>query len=136
MRHEHDASATSGSAPETPSLWEHSEDGVLLTGWLCHRCDQRGLPSQHFGCERCGAPGDEIGDSKFPARGTLRSSAVIQRHAVWPVPFVMGEIQLDSGHTIHAFLSDDITWRPGAKVVGQGGDELRQSYVVFTLGES
>ncbi|MEU9063219.1 hypothetical protein AB0D13_31215 [Streptomyces sp. NPDC048430] len=125
----------SGSAPQTAPLWEDSEDGVLLTGWICHRCNQRGLPRQHFGCERCGAPSDAIGESKFAARGILRSSAVIRRHAFWPVPFVMGEIQLESGHMIHAFLSEDITWSPGARVVGQGGDELRQSYVVFTMGE-
>ena len=126
---------TDASTAETIPLWEASESGVQLTGWECHRCGQRGLPRQHFGCERCGAPRDEIGESKFEARGTLRSFAVIRRHAKWPVPFVMGEINLDSGPTIHAFLDDEITWHPGAKVVGQGGDELRQSYVVFTSGE-
>jgi hypothetical protein len=129
-------SASPGSLPKAQPLWEHSEGGVMLTGWVCQRCDHRGLPRQHFGCERCGASPDEIGEARFAARGTLRSCAVIRRHAVWPVPFIMGEIQLDSGHTIHAFLSDGINWRPGAKVVAQGGDELRESYVVFTLGDS
>jgi uncharacterized OB-fold protein len=108
------------------------DTGVVLTGWVCHECGQRGLPYQDFGCERCGASRDAIGEAEFAARGTLRSCAVIRRHAVWPVPFTMGEIQLDSGHTIHAFLSEDTAWRPGAKVVGRGGDELRDSYVVFT----
>ena len=127
--------AADRSAPEATPLWENSEDGVQLTGWICRRCSTRGLPRQHFGCERCGASRDEIGESKFAARGILRSFAVIHRHAVWPVPFVMGEIHLDSGPTIHAFLSDEVSWHPGAKVVGQGGDVLRQSYVVFTSGE-
>jgi uncharacterized OB-fold protein len=121
--------------PTAVRLWVESEGGVQLIGWICHKCGQRGLPRQRFGCERCGAPRDEIGECKIAARGTLRSFAVIRRHAVWPVPFVMGEIHLDSGHTLHAFLTDDISWRPGAKVVGRGGDELRQSYVVFTSGE-
>jgi uncharacterized OB-fold protein len=122
------------SPTEAVPLWEDSERGVLLTGWLCQRCGERGLPRQRFGCERCGAPGDEIVETKFEARGVLRSFAVIQRHAVWPVPFLMGEVTLDSGHTIHAFLSDSVAWHPGAKVVGQGGDDLRQSYVVFASG--
>ena len=116
-------------------LWQDSDDGIQLTGWICHRCGQRGLPRQHFGCERCGAPREEIGESKFAARGVLRSFAVIRRHAVWPVPFVMGEIVLESGHTIHAFLSDEVSWNPGVSVVGQGGDDLRESYVVFTAEE-
>jgi len=128
------ASPEGATTTEAIPLWEASDGGVQLVGWECHQCGQRGLPRQHFGCERCGAPRDEIGESKFEARGTLLSFAVIERHAKWPVPFVMGEIKLDSGHTIHAFLSDEVSWRPGARVIGQGGDELRQSYVVFTAG--
>ncbi|MFP3636921.1 hypothetical protein, partial [Bacillus sp. SIMBA_033] len=87
------------------------------------------------GCERCGAPGDEICETRFDARGVLRSFAEVHRHAKWPVPFVMGEISLADGPTIHAFLDDEVAWHPGATVVGQGGDRLRDSYVIFTLGE-
>ncbi|MEX0158698.1 MULTISPECIES: hypothetical protein [unclassified Microbacterium] len=110
------------------------EDGFQLIGWICFTCGQRGVPRQTFGCERCGAAGDEIGESMFSARGVLRSFAEVHRHAKWPVPFVMGEISLDDGPTIHAFLDDAVEWLPGAEVVGQGGDLSRDSYLVFTAG--
>ena len=114
-------------------IWDKSDDGVLLVGWACQRCGQRGIPRQSFGCERCGAPGEEVDEFRFPARGALRSSATVERHAVWPVPFMLGEIELDSGQIIHSFISGETSWSPGMRVVGDAADDSRQPYVVFRL---
>jgi uncharacterized OB-fold protein len=127
-------STHTGSAPA--EVWRKSEDGVLLIGWACRRCGQRGIPRQWFGCEGCGAPGAEIDESSFPALGVLRSSASVERHAVWPVPFMLGEIELDSGPIIHSFLSADTSWEPGMRVAGDATDESRQPYVTFRLDQN
>ncbi len=126
-------SATDPSASAPAPLWESSDEGILLIGWACQRCGQRGIPRQYFGCERCGAPRTEIAESRFPARGVLRSYAVVERHAVWSVPFVLGEIELDSGQVLHSFLSSDAEWKPGMRVAADPGDESRKPYVIFKV---
>src|SRR5689334_7349222 len=103
---------TGPTAPEqtTPvpiRIWDKTVDGAVLIGWACRKCGQRGIPRQDFGCERCGAPRAEIVESGFPARGVLRSVAAVERHAVWPVPFMLGEVELDGGPIIHSFLSSE-----------------------------
>jgi uncharacterized OB-fold protein len=127
------AAATKPTEAAPVEVWRRSESGVVLIGWACRRCGKRGIPRQKFGCEACGAPGDEIDESTFPALGVLRSSASVERHAVWPVPFMLGEIELDSGPIIHSFLSADTTWKPGVRVAGDPTDESRQPYVTFRL---
>lgn len=128
-------SGDSSDSSDTAPIWIRTVDGLQLIGWACRACGQRGLPQQSFGCERCGADREHIERSEFAAKGTLRSFATIERHAVWPVPFLMGEIQLDSGHIIHSFLSEGPTWKAGERVASQGGDESRQDYLIFELEE-
>jgi uncharacterized OB-fold protein len=129
------APAPEETAPEPARIWEKTENGAALVGWACGQCGQRGLPRQHFGCERCGAPGADISESRTPARGVLRSSASVERHAVWPVPFLLGEIELDDGPIVHSFLSSDTAWQPGMRVVGDANDLSREPYLIFTLEE-
>lgn len=130
-------SVTASTPVEAASaeVWKRSEDGVVLIGWACRRCGKRGIPRQKFGCEACGAPGEEIDESSFPALGVLRSSASVERHAVWPVPFMLGEIELDGGPIIHSFLSADTTWKPGVRVAGDPTDDSRPPYVTFRLDQ-
>lgn len=129
------ASAPDETAPETPRIWKKAENGAALIGWACGQCGQRGLPRQYFGCERCGAAGADISESTIPARGVLRSSAAVQRHAVWPVPFVLGEVELDDGPIVHSFLSSETTWEPGMRVAGDADDLSREPYLIFTVEE-
>ena len=69
------------------------------------------------------------------ARGVLRSWAAVERHAVWPVPFLLGEVELDGGPIIHSFLSSETAWEPGMRVAGDADDVSRQPYLIFTLEE-
>lgn len=129
------ARPTEGTAPEPPRIWEKTGGGAVLIGWACGQCGQRGLPRQYFGCERCGAPREDISESALAARGVLRSSASIERHAVWPVPFLMGEVELDDGPIVHSFLSAETAWEPGMRVAGDADDLSREPYLIFVLEE-
>jgi uncharacterized OB-fold protein len=129
------AAAPEEKAPEPPRIWEKTENGAALIGWACGQCGQRGLPRQYFGCERCGAPRGDISESGISARGVLRSWASVERHAVWPVPFLLGEVELDDGPIVHSFLSSDTTWEPGMRVAGDADDLSREPYLIFTLEE-
>ena len=129
------ATASEQTPPEPVRIWEKTEDGAVLIGWACRQCGQRGIPRQDFGCERCGAPRGEIAESGFTARGVLRSWAAVERHAVWPVPFLLGEVELDGGPVIHSFLSSETAWEPGMRVAGDANDVSRQPYLIFTLEE-
>lgn len=129
------ATPTSEAAPELPRIWKKTESGAALIGWACGRCGQRGLPRQYFGCERCGAPQEDISESALAARGVLRSWAPIERHAVWPVPFLMGEVELDDGLIVHSFLSPGTAWKPGMRVAGDAEDLTREPYLIFTPEE-
>lgn len=129
------ATAPEQTTPAPTRIWDKTDDGAVLIGWACRQCRQRGIPRQDFGCERCGAPGGEIAESGFPARGVLRSCAAVERHAVWPVPFMLGEVELDGGPVIHSFLSPVTAWKPGMRVAGDANDMSRQPYLIFTLEE-
>ena len=129
------ASAPEETAPEPPRIWEKTENGAALIGWACGQCGQRGLPRQNFGCERCGAPRADISESGISARGVLRSWASVERHAVWPVPFLLGEVELDDGPIVHSFLSSETAWEPGMRVAGDADDLSREPYLIFTLEE-
>jgi uncharacterized OB-fold protein len=129
------APAPEETAPEPPRIWEKTENGAALIGWACGQCGQRGLPRQYFGCERCGAPGSDISESGISARGVLRSWASVERHAVWPVPFLLGEVELDDGPIVHSFLSAETAWEPGMRVAGDTDDLSREPYLIFTLEE-
>jgi uncharacterized OB-fold protein len=129
------AVAPEQTASAPTKIWDKTDDGAVLIGWACGQCGQRGIPRQDFGCERCGAPRSEITVSGFPARGVLRSFAAVERHAVWPVPFLLGEVELDGGPVIHSFLSSDTEWEPGRRVAGDPDDLSREPYLIFTSEE-
>jgi uncharacterized OB-fold protein len=129
------ATAPEEAAPELPRIWEKTENGAVLIGWACGQCGQRGLPRQNFGCERCGAPRADISESGISARGVLRSWASVERHAVWPVPFLLGEVELDDGPIVHSFLSSETAWEPGMRVAGDADDLSREPYLIFSLEE-
>jgi uncharacterized OB-fold protein len=129
------ATAPESTTPPPTRIWDKTDDGAVLIGWACLQCGQRGLPRQRFGCERCGAPGAEISESGISARGVLRSWASVERHAVWPVPFLLGEVELDDGPIVHSFLSSETAWEPGMRVAGDAQDLSREPYLIFTLEE-
>jgi hypothetical protein len=52
---------------------------------------------------------------------------------VWPVPFLLGEVELDDGPVVHSFLSAETAWEPGVRVAGDADNLSREPYLIFTL---
>lgn len=111
-------------AEEKALPWQVDEAGSpRLRGMRCSACGMDAFPAQNYGCIRCGATGDQLVPRELATQGKLLSFAVVRTHPTHPVPFTMGEIQLDAGPIVRAQLSDatplEIGQRVSASVEGE-----------------
>ena len=89
------------------------------------------FPPQQYGCESCGAPGEELEAVTLPGRGKLHSFATVHLHQGKGIeaPFTVGVILLDDGPAIRSILTDRTGQglkagdRMSATVVSQGSDQ-------------
>ncbi len=88
----------------------------------CRRCSSTTWPEQPFGCERCGAHGDDLAVLEVPARGTLQAFATVHTHPTVPVPFTVIEVLLDAGMVVRAVCDTEHVPTIGTPVraVGRG----------------
>jgi len=98
--------------PETiipPSdLYSASPDGIpKLNGGRCRACGYVFFPPQSYGCEICGASGDELQPFALKGEGKLRSFATVHLHPGKGIeaPFTVGVILLDDGPAVRAILT-------------------------------
>ena len=77
------------------------------------------FPAQAYGCLRCGAHGDLLVETDVPASGTLTAFAVVQTHASHPVPFALGDLQLEGGPVIRVPLAGGTPHSPGSRYTGR-----------------
>ncbi|HEY8540594.1 MAG TPA: OB-fold domain-containing protein [Steroidobacteraceae bacterium] len=100
-----------------------TEGGVTLFGLRCRRCAKVGFPRQRYGCENCGAYGDDLLDLDLAPEGELVSFAAVHRHQGRDIqaPFVMAEVRLDSGPLLRCTLAqrDDAGLAIGKRVIGR-----------------
>lgn len=97
---------TSRGAPG-PTLFSEGADGkITLKGVACAKCGHLAFPEQHYGCEKCGARGDDLASRALIARGTLLAFATVNLHRGKDIdaPFVVGSIKLDEGPTVRCTL--------------------------------
>ena len=89
------------------ALFSESADGrVMLQGVACEKCGHLAFPEQHYGCEKCGATGDDLVSRPLVAKGTLLAFATVNLHRGKDIdaPFVVGSIRLDDGPTVRCTL--------------------------------
>ena len=119
------------SVPAQPSLYSGSGNPPSLNGGRCRKCGYVFFPPQHYGCESCGAPGEELEAVALPGRGTLHSFATVHLHQGKGIeaPFTVGVILLDGGPAIRSILTTRTGEglragdRMSATMVSQGKDE-------------
>lgn len=109
---------------EAPSLFKEGADGAItLQGVACAKCGHLAFPEQHYGCEKCGATGDDLKSKALIARGTLLSMASVNLHYGKDIdaPFMVGSIKLDEGPTVRCTLVEKSAGElsHGAVMVGQ-----------------
>ena len=92
------------------SLFHENADGVItLAGMACARCGHLAFPAQHYGCEKCGATGDDLKSKALGARGPLLAFATVNLHYGKDIdaPYIVGSIELEDGPTIRCTLVED-----------------------------
>ncbi len=97
--------------PETiappPDLYSASPDGIpKLHGGRCRACGYVFFPPQSYGCEICGASGDQLQPLALKGEGMLKSFATVHLHSGKGIeaPFTVGVILLDDGPAVRALL--------------------------------
>lgn len=80
-----------------------------LKGICCKSCGRVAFPPQSYGCERCGASGENLEACLLSSRGRLISFARVNMHhgKDIKVPFTIGEIKLEDGPVIRVTLVED-----------------------------
>jgi uncharacterized OB-fold protein len=107
---------------KVPELYARDDNRVVLLGVSCATCGHLGFPRQAYGCEKCGAYGDDLTDVEITTTGRLQSFATVFRHpskSITP-PFIIGEVRLDAGLMVRATMieTDDGELEVGASVIG------------------
>ena len=119
------------SVPAQPALYSGSGNPPSLNGSRCRKCGYLFFPPQQYGCESCGAPGEELEAVALPGRGKLHSFATVHLHQGKGIeaPFTVGMILLDDGPAIRSILATRTGEglkagdRMSATMVSQGKDE-------------
>ncbi|MGO9450908.1 MAG: Zn-ribbon domain-containing OB-fold protein [Candidatus Binataceae bacterium] len=90
-----------------PTLYDPGNGTPVLKGRRCNSCGYVFFPPQNYGCEKCGAAGDNLAPMALAGRGTLHSFAIVHRHRDErvPVPFTVGVIILDDGPALTSVLT-------------------------------
>lgn len=77
-----------------------------LRGIKCRRCGNVATPVQHFGCENCGAHGDDTTDTTLTGEGTVLNAVTVHRDANQSLR--IGSVHLDEGPMLRAMLAADV----------------------------
>ncbi|HEY5858629.1 MAG TPA: hypothetical protein VIW24_32560 [Aldersonia sp.] len=67
------------AAGAAPAHWQATAEGLLLSVGSCAACGYCFYPPQDYGCERCGAPGQDLSTILVPAEGRLEAIAAVVR---------------------------------------------------------
>lgn len=120
-----------------------------LKGGKCRACGYVFFPLQAYGCEVCGATGDDLQPQALSGTGTLIAFARVHMHTprlppkdtgVKPhaAPFTIGSIRLDDGPTVRTLLVDvdEAALKPGqrmvTRLVGVGSGDREIADLRFT----
>lgn len=115
-----------------PGLIEAAADGVLLNGGRCRACGYIWFPFQSYGCESCGAMGDELVETALSPEGAVEASATVHLHGdpQRPAPFVVAAVRLDAGPLVRALADVGSDMASGTRVTGRceaGADDTERA---------
>ena len=107
--------------PSSRSSLFSTAPALSLSGARCRACGHIFFPPQSYGCELCGASGDNLEPKPLKAEGLLNSFATVHLHQGKGIqaPFTVGLIVLDDGPAIRAVLTQKTD--AGLKI----GDRMR-----------
>lgn len=121
----------SGRVSAHPELYAPVADGQpALNGKRCVACGYVFFPPQSYGCELCGAAGDDLEPAALKGQGVLHSFATVHLHQGKEIeaPFTVGLVVLDDGPAVRSILTARTD--AGLKI----GDRMRA--VLFPAGTS
>lgn len=120
-------------AETAATLWLPGDgDTALLWGRHCAACGTDSFPPQDYGCVVCGAYGDTFEARSLPTEGTLLTFTAVQVHETEPVPFSLGDVELDCGPVVRGRLAANVAPQIEARVRGvivTGTDAERFEFV-------
>ena len=127
-----------------PGLYTGVGNPPSLNGGRCRKCGYVFFPPQHYGCESCGAPREELEAVALPGRGKLHSFATVHLHQGKGIeaPFTVGVILLDDGPAIRSILTSHTGEglqagdRMNATMVQLGTDEQRREVMELRFEKS
>lgn len=98
-------------SPLHPGLYDPALEHPELHGTACAKCRSVFFPPITLGCEKCGAPPDQLQATSIAAKGSLHSIATVHMHGGkdMQAPFTIAEVQLDDGPLIRAVMSGPAT---------------------------
>jgi len=101
------------------ALWLSGDgNNALLCGRHCTVCGTDSFPPQDYGCIVCGAHGDSYQARTLPTEGTLLTFTAVQVHETEPVPFSLGDVELDCGPVARGKLGANVAPEIGTRVRG------------------
>jgi uncharacterized OB-fold protein len=74
-----------------------------LLGTVCTACHYRWFPNIKFGCERCGAHGDDLADREFDGEGQILSCVNV---AEGEGSFILAMIELEDGPVLGGIIDE------------------------------
>jgi hypothetical protein len=119
-----------------PRLYDvDAASDVALRGLRCSACGRFSFPEQHFGCEQCGATGDQLVPCPFSGAGVIQSVATVHRYQGTDitVPFTVAAIVLDEGPLVNGVLTDSDNAKIGAAVTATTATATRDGDDVAEL---
>lgn len=85
-------------------LFDDQDGSVVLVAVRCSQCGTVLFPPQHYGCESCGAGGEQLTDVVVPAAGRIHSFAEVHRHATVATPFQVADVVTAAAPLVRARL--------------------------------
>ncbi len=105
-------------APQLVDAELREEAPAALRGGHCETCDAVFFPPYRYGCERCGAPPEQLSTIDLAAEGVVRAAICVHRTRDG-VPDGVATIELDQGPVVRAVLAAaEPLPRPGTRVHG------------------
>ena len=81
------------------------EDGkVIIMGTECSQCQHRWFPPVSFGCERCGAYGDDLHARDLSSTGQIYAFTTVPERDGGM--YTLAQVVLDDGPAIRAIISE------------------------------
>ncbi len=91
-------------AENKPEIFRLEEGNLIIMGTKCARCNHRWFPPLYYGCEQCGAHGDELRPCDLSPKGHIYSYTTVPERDGGV--FTLAQVVLDDGPAIRALISE------------------------------